>query len=65
MSNETQKPIIGFTCGDINGIGLELIIKSLMDQRILDFCVPVVFANNKCLNFYRKSIPDSNFNCLS
>lgn len=65
MSNETQKPIIGFTCGDINGIGLELIIKSLMDQRILDFCVPVVFANNKCLNFYRKSIPDSNFNCTN
>ncbi len=62
MSNELQKPIIGFTCGDLNGIGLELIIKTLTDQRLIDFCVPVVFANIKCINFYRKSMPDANFN---
>jgi 4-hydroxy-L-threonine phosphate dehydrogenase PdxA len=24
-----QKPVIGFTCGDINGIGIELLIKTL------------------------------------
>lgn len=65
MSNEMQKPVIGFTCGDLNGIGLELIIKTLMDQRILDFCTPIVFASNKSLNFYRKAIPDSNFNCTN
>lgn len=60
MSNDSQKPIIGFTTGDLNGIGIELIIKTLADHRILDFCVPVVFASNKCLNFYRKSLPDFN-----
>ena len=51
-----QKPIIGFSCGDINGIGIELIIKVLNDNRILDICTPVVFANNKAINFYRKSM---------
>lgn len=61
MSTELQKPIIGFSCGDINGIGIELIIKSLGDSRILDFCVPVIFANNKLINFYRKTLPDINF----
>ncbi|HWB27334.1 MAG TPA: 4-hydroxythreonine-4-phosphate dehydrogenase PdxA [Chitinophagaceae bacterium] len=61
MSNELQKPVIGFTCGDLNGIGIELIIKTLSDNRILDMCVPVVFASNKCINFYRKSLPDINF----
>lgn len=61
MSNELQKPIVGFTCGDLNGIGLELIIKSLSDNRILDICTPVVFASNKCINFYRKSLPEINF----
>jgi 4-hydroxythreonine-4-phosphate dehydrogenase len=61
MSNEIQKPIIGFTCGDLNGIGIELIIKSLQDIRILDICTPVVFASNKSINFYRKSMPDINF----
>ncbi len=67
MSNTIQdkKPIIGLTCGDINGIGIEIIIKSLADSRILDFCTPVVFANNKAINFYRKSIPDINFNFSS
>ena len=61
MSQELQKPVIGFTCGDINGIGLELIIKSLTDSRVSDACVPVIFASNKCVNFYRKVLPDVNF----
>ena len=56
-----QKPIIGFTCGDVNGIGTELIIKTLSDSRLLEFCTPVIFANNKLINFYRKSLPDINF----
>lgn len=61
MQNELQKPIIGFTCGDINGIGIELIIKTLHDSRIVEICTPVVFASNKAINFYRKSLPDINF----
>ena len=60
MNAEIRKPIIGFTCGDLNGIGLELIIKSLSDNRILDFMIPVVFANNKSINFYRKGLPEYN-----
>ena len=61
MSNDLQKPVIGFTCGDLNGIGIELIIKSLANHEILDICVPVIFASNKCINFYRKSLADINF----
>ena len=61
MSNELQKPVIGFTCGDLNGIGIELIIKTLSDHRLLDVCTPVVFASNKSLNFYLKGLPDYNF----
>ena len=57
-----KKPIIGFSCGDINGIGTEITIKTLGDSRILDFCIPVIFGNNKVLNFYRKSLPDINLN---
>ena len=61
MQINENKPVIGFTSGDINGIGIELIIKTLGDSRILDFCTPVIFANNKLINFYRKSLPDINF----
>ena len=56
------RPIIGISCGDINGIGIELIIKSLTDTRVLELCTPVVFASNKVINFYRKSVPEFNFN---
>jgi 4-hydroxythreonine-4-phosphate dehydrogenase len=58
----TQKPVIGISCGDLNGIGIELIIKTFSDNRILELCTPVVFASNKVINFYRKSMPEINFN---
>jgi len=61
MSTEQSRPLIGFTCGDLNGIGIELIIKALSDSRILELCAPVVFASNKSMNFYRKSLPEINF----
>lgn len=58
----TLKPIIGISCGDLNGIGIELIIKTFSDARIMEICTPVVFASNKAINFYRKSVPESNLN---
>jgi 4-hydroxythreonine-4-phosphate dehydrogenase len=57
-----NKPVIGLTCGDVNGIGLEIIIKTVSDNRLLEMCTPVIFANNKVLNFYRKSLTEYNFN---
>lgn len=62
MSTESIRPIIGISCGDLNGIGLELIIKTVSNSKLLELCTPIVFASNKAINFYRKSIPDSNFN---
>jgi 4-hydroxythreonine-4-phosphate dehydrogenase len=60
--NSQIKPVIGISCGDLNGIGIELIIKTFSDNRILELCTPVIFASNKAINFYRKSIPEINFN---
>ena len=60
--NTATKPIIGITCGDLNGIGTELIIKVFSDRRILELCTPVIFSSNKVINFYRKSLPEFNFN---
>ena len=59
--NYPERPIIGITCGDLNGIGLEVIIKAFSDHRVLEQCVPVVYASNKAINFYKKSLPDFNF----
>src|SRR5438105_8906344 len=60
--NQAHKPVIGITCGDINGIGTELIIKTFSDHRILEQCTPVIFASNKLINFYKKSVPEAHFN---
>jgi 4-hydroxythreonine-4-phosphate dehydrogenase len=57
-----QKPVIGISCGDINGVGPEIIIKTFSDHRVLEFCTPVIFASGKLINFYRKSVPDIHFN---
>jgi len=57
-----HKPLIGISCGDLNGIGIELIIKTFSDHRILEQCTPIIYASNKVINFYRKSIADINFN---
>ncbi|HEV7781718.1 MAG TPA: 4-hydroxythreonine-4-phosphate dehydrogenase PdxA [Chitinophagaceae bacterium] len=58
----TPKPVIGISCGDLNGIGIELIIKVFSDARVLDHCTPVIFASNKAINFYRKSVAETNIN---
>ena len=38
-------PIIGITIGDINGIGPEVIIKSLENQNILNQFTPVIYGS--------------------
>ncbi|HVU54385.1 MAG TPA: 4-hydroxythreonine-4-phosphate dehydrogenase PdxA [Puia sp.] len=63
--SQQQRPVIGISAGDMNGIGTELIIKAFSDHRLLELCTPVIFASNKLINFYRKSIPDANFNYQS
>ncbi|MDP9231079.1 MAG: 4-hydroxythreonine-4-phosphate dehydrogenase PdxA [Bacteroidota bacterium] len=63
--NQNKKPVIGITCGDLNGIGIELIIKTFSDNRIMDLCTPLIFGSNKVINFYRKAVPEINFSYQS
>ena len=45
---------IGFTMGDVNGIGPEVLIKALEDKRILALCTPVIYGSNRIISFYKK-----------
>lgn len=56
-----EKLKVGITIGDVNGVGLEVIIKSLMDNRILDFFIPIVYGNTKVASFHRKAIGVNDF----
>lgn len=53
---EAKKLKIGITQGDINGIGYEVIIKTLEDNRILDFCIPIVYGSPKVAAYHRKML---------
>lgn len=52
----TDKLIVAITPGDGNGIGYEVIIKALSDDRILDLCIPVIYGSSKIFGFYKKLI---------
>ncbi len=56
---DMAKIIVGITQGDTNGIGYEVIIKTLSDARVLDMCTPVVYGSSKAFGFYRKQIPET------
>ncbi len=62
---EEQRIRVGITQGDINGIGYEVIIKALMDPRILDVCTPVVYGSPKVLAYHRKALNIPNFSLNS
>ncbi len=52
---ESQKlPTIGITLGDTNGIGPEVTLKALADNRIMKLCKPVVYANSSLINKWKK-----------
>jgi len=51
-----RKLTVGITQGDGNGIGYEVIIKALADERILDMFTPVVYGSSKIFGFYKKQI---------
>ncbi|MDD2196472.1 MAG: 4-hydroxythreonine-4-phosphate dehydrogenase PdxA [Bacteroidales bacterium] len=56
-----NKIVVGITQGDINGIGYEVIIKTLSDSRINDLCIPVIYGSPKVAAYHRKAINFRNF----
>jgi 4-hydroxy-L-threonine phosphate dehydrogenase PdxA len=47
---------IGITQGDINGIGYEVILKTLLDPRIFDLCTPILYGSSKVAAYHRKAL---------
>ena len=52
---------IGITIGDINGIGAEVIIRSLMNKKMLDLCIPIIYGSSKVLSYYKNIMDATDF----
>lgn len=61
MSPKNHKVRVGISIGDFNGIGPEIIMKSLKDKTITDFFTPVIFGSGKLFT-YQKNIFKLNLN---
>lgn len=61
MSAEQHKVRVGISCGDLNGVGMEVIIKAFSDPAMFDLCTPVLFGSNKSVAYHRKAINANDF----
>ena len=64
MSTRNSKPIIGISIGDVNGVGPEVIMKALLDNRSHKNFTPLIYGHGKALSFYRKQLNMEDFNFL-
>lgn len=63
----SEKLKIGISIGDVNGIGLEVIIKTLVDNQIYDYFTPIIYGHTKVASFHRRAINagDLNFHVIN
>lgn len=53
---------VGITIGDINGIGLEVIIKSFTDNKLFANTIPIIYGSTKAISYHKKAINNESFN---
>lgn len=54
MNKPGKRLRIGISLGDINGIGPEVILKSLHDSRIISNITPIIYGSSTLIKFYLK-----------
>lgn len=47
---------VGISHGDVNGISYEVIIKTLLDTRVMEMCTPIVYGSPKVAAYHRKAL---------
>ncbi|MDX5347623.1 MAG: 4-hydroxythreonine-4-phosphate dehydrogenase PdxA [Hymenobacteraceae bacterium] len=62
MDHQKAKIRLGISLGDFNGIGPEVIIKTFSDNRLLNFCTPVIYGSTGIIGKYRKLLNAEHFN---
>lgn len=59
-----EKIKIGISIGDINGIGLEVILKTFTQSNIVKFCTPILYGSSKVVSYHKNivGVEDFKFN---
>lgn len=57
----SDKIKIGISIGDVNGIGMEVILKTFSETKMLDYCTPIIYGHTKVASFHRKALHISDF----
>lgn len=66
MSAKQNKVRVGISVGDFNGIGPEIILKSLKDRSITDFFTPIIFGSGKLFSYQKNVFKlQHNFNYIN
>jgi len=52
---------IGITVGDINGIGLEVILKTLANSYLRNFCIPIIYGSSKVVAYHKNMVDVDDF----
>jgi 4-hydroxythreonine-4-phosphate dehydrogenase len=53
---------VGITVGDINGVGLEVIIKTLENHDVFANTIPIIYGSAKTVSYHKKAIDNKLFN---
>ena len=56
-----SKPKIGISIGDVNGIGLEVILKTLAVKEVRDRCIPILYGSSKVVSYHKNIVSVEDF----
>ena len=60
-----KKYRIGITLGDINGIGPEVILKTLSHSRVMERCIPIIYGAGKVLGYHKNIVKDNSLSFVT
>ena len=49
--NSKSIPVVGISCGDPNGVGIEVILKSLKNSKLLGSFTPIIYCNYDIMEY--------------
>lgn len=61
MSKRNRKIRVGISIGDLNGVGMEVIMKTFDDNRMNDMCTPIVYGSTRVASYHRKALKMESF----